>query len=48
MSKFDYLLESEELNIIKEGVPEGHGSLIKKEEIINLYEKDKSMCRILF
>ena len=44
--KLDKLLTSEELNIKKEGIVEGHSSPITKNEIINLLNMDKSMCKI--
>jgi len=44
--KLDKLLNSEELDIKKEGVIQGHSSPITKNEIINLLNMDKSMCKI--
>ena len=48
LSKIDKLLLSEESNIKKEGIIKGHGNPITKEEIFNLFNLDKSMCKISF
>ena len=48
LSKIDKLLLSEEPNIKKEGIIQGHGNPITKEEIFNLFNLDKSMCKISF
>ena len=48
LSKIDKLLSSEEPNIKKEGIIQGHGNPITKEEIFNLFNLDKSMCKISF
>ena len=48
LSKIDKLLLSEESNIKKEGIIKGHGSPMTKEEIFNLFNLDKSMCKISF
>ena len=44
--KIDKLILSNELDIEKEGILEGHGKPIKKEELINLFKMEKSMCKI--
>ena len=46
LSKIDKLILSDELDIRKEGIVEGHGRPITKEEIFNLFKMDKSMCKI--
>ena len=46
--EIDKLLLSNELDIKKEGILEGHGKPIKKSEIKNLFEMEKSMCKISF
>ena len=48
LSKIDKLILSNELNIKKEFVIQGHGRPIKKEEIFNLFEMEKSMCKISY
>ena len=48
LSKIDKLILSDELNIKKEGIIKGHGSPITKEEIDELFEKDKAMCKISY
>ena len=47
LSKIDKLILSKELDIKKESFIEGH-DLITKEEIFNLFEMEKAMCRISF
>ena len=44
--KIDELITSKEFNAQKEAVLQGHGEPIKKEEIINLFKMEESMCRI--
>ena len=44
--KIDKLLTSEEIDIKKEAIIEGNGSPITKNEILKLFELDKSMCKI--
>ena len=46
--KIDKLIKSEELNIEKEATLEGHGNPINKEEILNLFKMEESMCKIKF
>ena len=46
--KLDKLILSDELDIIKEGIIQGHGSPITKDEILNLFKMEKSMCKISF
>ena len=48
MNKFDKLILSEELDIKREGVLVGHGNPISKKEILNLFEMEKSMCKIAY
>ena len=48
LSKIDKIILSDELNIKKEGIIKGHGSPIRKEEINELFEKDKAMCKISY
>ena len=48
VSKIDKLLLSDKLDIKKEGIIEGHGRPIPKEEIFDLFKMEKSMCKILF
>ena len=45
-AKVDELLFSEKLNVKKEGITEGHGAPIKKNEILELFKMEKSMCKI--
>ena len=46
--KIDKLIKSEELNIEKEAILEGHGNPINKQEILNLFKMEESMCKIKF
>ena len=46
--KIDKLILSDELDIKKEGIIQGHGRPITKEEIFDLFNLDKSMCKISF
>ena len=46
--KIDKLILSDELDIKKEGIIQGHGRPITKEEILNLFKMEKSMCKISF
>ena len=48
LSKIDKLILSDEFNIKKEGIIQGHGLPVTKEEIDGLFEKDKSMCKISY
>ena len=48
LSKIDKLILSDELYIEKEGIIEGHGRPITKEEIFELFNMEKSMCKISF
>ena len=45
--EIDKLILSEELIIKNEGINKGHGYPIKKEEIFELFNMEKSMCKIL-
>ena len=45
--KFDKLIK-DEFNVEKEGILEGHGNPVTKNEILNLFEMEKSMCKIIF
>ena len=45
--KIDKMILSEELDIKKEGMLKGHGNPVSKNEIINLFEMEKSMCKII-
>ena len=44
----DKLIISDELNIKKESIIEGHGNPITKNEIFNLFKLEKSMCKISY
>ena len=44
--KIDNLILSDELNIKKERIIQGHGRPITKDEIFNLFKVEKSMCKI--
>ena len=44
--KIDNLILSDELNIKKERIIQGHGRPITKDEIFNLFKMEKSMCKI--
>ena len=48
LSQIDKLILSDELNIKKEGIIQGHGCPITKKDIEELLEKDKAMCKISF
>ena len=48
LSKIDKLILSDELNIKKEGIIQGHGCPITKKDIEELVEKHKAMCKISF
>ena len=45
--KVGKLILLEELDIKKEGIIQGHGSPITKNEIFDLFKKEKSMCNYL-
>ena len=45
-AKVNKILLSEEFDITKEGVVEGHGAPITKNEIFELFKLDKTMCKI--
>ena len=47
ISKIDKIILSEGLIIEKEGINEGHGYPIKKNEIFELFKMERSMCKIL-
>ena len=46
MMKIDEMILSEE-NEIKEGIIKGHGSPVSKNDLKNLFEMEKSMCKII-
>ena len=46
--EMDKLILSDELEIQKEGVVEGHSNPITKKEILKLFEMEKSMCKISY
>ena len=46
LSKIDKLILSDELDIRKESIIQGHGRPIEKDEIFNLFKMEKSMCKI--
>ena len=48
LSKIDNLILSDELDIKKECVIQGHGRPIKRNEIFDLFKMEKSMCKISF
>ena len=48
LSKIDKLILSDELYIKKEGIIQGQGYPITKEEIDELFKKDRSMCKISY
>jgi len=48
LSKIDKLILSDELDIKKEGIIEGHGRPITKKEIFHLFKMERSMCKISF
>ena len=48
LSKIDKLILSDELDIKKESIIQGHGRPIKKEEIFDLFKMEKSMCKISY
>ena len=46
--KIDKLILSEELDIKREGIIQGHGRPITKDEIFNLFKMEKSMCKLTY
>ena len=46
--EIDKLIISDELNSKNEGIIEGHGEPIEKDEIMELFKMEKSMCKIYF
>ena len=48
ISEIDNLILKDELTIQEEGKIEGHGNPITKDEILNLFEMEESICRIDF
>ena len=48
LSKLDELIISDVLNVKKEFILEGHGNPVAKEEIFNLFNFEKSICKISF
>ena len=47
-SNIDDLISKDELIIQEEGKIEGHGNPVTKNEILNLFKMEKSICRIQF
>jgi len=47
-SKIDKLILSNQLSIKQEGIIQGHGNPITKDEIFNLFKMERSMCKIFF
>ena len=47
-NKVDNMLMSNDLNIQQEVVLEGHGNPVTKEEIMNLFKMEESVCKIKF
>ena len=48
ISKFDNLMSLDELTIKNEGILKTHGKPISKSEILDLFDLEKSMCKIFF
>ena len=48
ISKFDKLMSLDELTIKKESVLKTHGKPVSKKEILDLFDLEKSMCKIFF
>ena len=48
INKIDQLILSDELNIENEGKIDGHGNTISKNEILNLFQMEKSIIKIQF
>ena len=48
LSKIDKLILSDNLDVKKEGLIQGHGNPITKEEIMNLFQFEKSVCKISY
>jgi len=48
LSRIDKLILSDELDIRKESIIQGHGRPITKREIFDLFKMEKSMCKISF
>ena len=46
--KIDKLILSDDLEIKKEGIIQGHGRPITKDEIFNLFKMERSMCKISY
>ena len=46
--KIDKLILSDELEIQKEGIIQGHGNPISKKELESLFEMEKSICKITY
>ena len=46
--QFDELMMSDELDFKKEAILKGHGNPITKEEIIDLFKMENSICKISF
>ena len=46
LSKIDKLILCDEIDIQKEGIIEGHGKPITKEKMYELFNMEKSMCKI--
>ena len=48
LSQIDELILSDKLDIAQEGIIQGYGNPISKEEIMDLFKMEKSMCKISF
>jgi len=46
LSKIDKLVLSDEINTRRESIIKGHGRPIKKDEILDLFKMENSMCKI--
>jgi len=46
--KIDKLILSDEINIKREGIIQGYGRPITKDEIFNLFKMEKSICKISY
>ena len=48
ISKIDKIISKDEINIQNEGILKGQGNPITKKEILELFEMEKSMCKISY
>ena len=46
--QFDELMMSDKLDFKKEAILKGHGNPITKEEILDLFKMENSICKISF